>query len=103
MAMPDEGDLRTVEYLGQRIVEALDVLERNDWYAARLILADLWQELEGALTIGNQAPNQSPPLITPIQRKRLRRQVADLAVALKKRPQSESQEMALELERILKR
>ncbi len=103
MEAAGENESRSVEYLAGRIFEALNVLERNDLFAARLILADLWQELEEALTSGKGAPNHSPPVLTSAQRKELRGQVADLALALRARPQSESQEMAVQLEGILSR
>ncbi len=98
--LDDSG--RTVEYLAERIVEALGVLEKNDFFAARLILADLWQELEEALRTGG-APYEIDAELSDLEKKRLRRELDDLIVALKARPQSESQEMAIQLEELLRR
>lgn len=102
MGQLDEDAGRTVEYLAQRIVEALEVLERNDFFAARLILADLWQELEEALHAA-PAPYEIEAELPALTKKRLRRELDSLIVALRARPQSESQEMAMQLEEMLKR
>ncbi|RJQ54201.1 MAG: hypothetical protein C4521_04950 [Actinobacteria bacterium] len=102
MGQLDEDAARSVEYLAQRIVEALEVLERNDFFAARLILADLWQELEQALK-SSAWPFDVEPSLSDLEKKRLRRRLDDLIVALRARPQSESQEMAMQLEEMLRR
>lgn len=102
MAALDESEVKTLHDLSERIVRALDVLERQDWYAARLILADLWQELEYILTAENTAPDGTPPpMLSPSERAKLRRQGAELACALRERSQTESQEMAKRIEDIL--
>lgn len=103
MATLNEGNNKTLAYLSERIVKALDVLERKDFYAARLILADLWRQLEEMLVLDQAVPrDSSSPVLSPGERRALRNQAATLAAALRERPQSESQEMAQNLERILK-
>lgn len=98
----NDDNLALLEDLSGRIVKALDVLERKDWYAARLILADLWQELEMMFA---ESPSTStatqPPPLSHEQRAELRKSATRLAHALRERPQSESQEMAQQLESII--
>ncbi len=103
MDKTEQENLLLLEHLSERIVKALDVLERKDFYAARLILADLWQELEVMLAQSETMPGgtQTTPL-SPEQRVLLKKRAAILASALRARPQSESQEMASQLEDILR-
>lgn len=98
-----DDNLGLLEDLSDRIVKALDVLERKDWYAARLILADLWQELEMMFADSPSVPSasQQPPPLSPQQRAVLKQRATRLAHALRERPQSESQAMAQQLESII--
>lgn len=97
-----DDNVASLDDLSRRIVGALDVLDRADWYAARLMLADLWQELEDVFATGEDPPHAHPVAgLSRESRVRLAEHAAHLAQALRARPQAESQEMARRLEEIL--
>lgn len=101
MSAIEQPKNRTVSFLAGQIIEALTVLERDDWLTARLILADLWHELEDALEVSGE-PGSLSACLSPSERRQLEEQVARLTRALKNRPQSESREMAQQLEQMLR-